>query len=128
MIDQKDIFATIDMIEQQHLDIRTVTMGVSLLDCCDEDPRKACSKIYDKICSYAGRLVPVCGEIESEFGIPIVNKRISVTPIALVAGTSKAEDYVPFAKAMDRAAKECGVDFIGGYSALVQKGMTKADE
>ncbi|MBO4819763.1 MAG: PFL family protein [Firmicutes bacterium] len=128
MIDQKDIFATIDMIEQQHLDIRTVTMGVSLLDCCDEDTDKACGRIYDKICSYAGNLVRTCEDIESEFGIPIVNKRISVTPIALVAGPSKTEDYVPFAKALDRAAAECGVDFIGGYSALVQKGMTKADE
>ena len=128
MIDQKDIFATIDMIEQQHLDIRTVTMGISLLDCCDTDPKKACSKIYDKICSYAGKLVPTCEEIESEFGIPIVNKRISVTPVALVAGASETDSYVPFALALDRAAKECGVDFIGGYSALVQKGMTKADE
>ncbi len=128
MIDQKDIFATIDMIEQQHLDIRTVTMGISLLDCCDEDADKACTKIYDKICSYAGKLVPTCEGIEAEFGIPIVNKRISVTPIALVAGASKTEDYVPFAKALDRAAAECGVNFIGGYSALVQKGMTKADE
>ena len=128
MIDQKDIFATIDMIEQQHLDIRTVTMGISLLDCCDEDPKKACEKIYDKICSYAGKLVPTCEGIEAEFGIPIVNKRISVTPIALVAGASKTEDYVPFAKVLDRAAAECGVNFIGGYSALVQKGMTKADE
>ena len=128
MIDQKDIFATIDMIEQQHLDIRTVTMGVSLLDCCDEDPEKACAKIYDKICRYAGKLVPTCEEIEAEFGIPIVNKRISVTPVAMVAGASDTDDYVPFAKALDRAAAECGVDFIGGYSALVQKGMTKADE
>ncbi len=128
MIDQKDIFATIDMIEQQHLDIRTVTMGISLLDCSDPDPEKACDKIYDKICSYAGKLVPTCEEIESEFGIPIVNKRISVTPIALVAGASETDDYLPFAKALDRAAAECGVDFIGGYSALVQKGMTKADE
>ena len=128
MIDQKDIFATIDMIEQQHLDIRTVTMGISLLDCCDEDIDKACNKVYDKICSYAGKLVPICEGIEAEFGIPIVNKRISVTPIALVAGASKTEDYVPFAKTLDRAAAECGVNFIGGYSALVQKGMTKADE
>ena len=128
MIDQKDIFATIDMIEQQHLDIRTVTMGLSLLDCSDPDPEKACAKIYDKICSYAGKLVPTCEEIESEFGIPIVNKRISVTPMALVAGASETDDYLPFAKALDRAAAECGVDFIGGYSALVQKGMTKADE
>ena len=99
-------------------------MGISLFDCCDEDPDKACGKIYDKICSYAGKLVPTCEEIEAEFGIPIVNKRISVTPIALIAGTSKAEDYTVFARVLDKAAKECGVDFIGGFSALVQKGIS----
>lgn len=128
MINQKDILSTIKMIEQQHLDIRTVTMGISLLSCCDEDAKKACDKIYDKICRYAEKLVPVAGDIEREFGIPIVNKRISVTPMALVAAASICEDYVDFALAMDRAAKSCGVDFIGGYSALVQKGMTIADE
>ena len=127
MRNQKDIISTIEMIDQQHLDIRTVTMGISLLSCCDENAKKACSKIYDKICRYAGNLVSSCEEIEAEFGIPIVNKRISVTPIALVAGASDAEDYTCFAHALDRAAKACGVNFIGGFSALVQKGFTEAD-
>ena len=127
MMNQRDILSTIEMIDQQHLDIRTVTMGISLLSCSDQDISRACDKIYDKICRYAGTLVQTCEEIEAEFGIPIVNKRISVTPIALVAATSDAEDYVPFAVALDRAAKACGVDFIGGFSALVQKGMTLAD-
>ena len=127
MMNQRDILSTIEMIDQQHLDIRTVTMGISLLSCCDENPEKACSKIYDKICRMASSLVSTCEEIETEFGIPIVNKRISVTPMALVAGASDTEDYVPFARALDEAAKECGVNFIGGYSALVQKGMAEAD-
>ena len=127
MMNQRDILSTIEMIDQQHLDIRTVTMGISLLSCSDLDISRACTKIYDKICRYAGTLVKTCEEIEAEFGIPIVNKRISVTPIALVAAASDAEDYVPFAVALDRAAKACGVDFIGGFSALVQKGMTLAD-
>ena len=128
MISQKDILSTIEMIDQQHLDIRTVTMGISLLPCADENVSRSCDKIYDTICRAAGRLVPACEEIETEFGIPIVNKRISVTPIALVAAAAEGEDDVPFALALDRAAKECGVDFIGGFSALVQKGMTRADE
>ncbi len=127
MMNQRDILSTIEMIDQQHLDIRTVTMGVSLLSCSDQNAARACSKIYDKICRYAGSLVKTCEEIETEFGIPIVNKRISVTPIALVAASSDTEDYVQFASALDRAAKACGVDFIGGFSALVQKGMTLAD-
>ena len=127
MMNQRDILSTIEMIDQQHLDIRTVTMGISLLSCSDESASAACDKIYDKICRYAGSLVKTCEEIETEFGIPIVNKRISVTPIALVAAASDTEDYVPFALALDRAAKACGVNFIGGYSALVQKGMTLAD-
>lgn len=128
MISKKDIFSTIEMIDQQHLDIRTITMGISLLSCCDSDPKAACRKIYDKITHYAETLVSTGEAIEIEFGIPIVNKRISVTPAALVAAASETEDYVPFALALDRAAKACGVNFIGGYSALVQKGMTKADE
>ena len=128
MLSQKEILSTIEMIDQQHLDIRTVTMGISLLSCCDPDPARACDKIYEKICRYAEKLVRTGQDIESEFGIPIVNKRISVTPMALVAGASETEDYVPFALALDRAAKTCGVDFIGGYSALVQKGMTEADK
>ena len=128
MLSQKDILSTIEMIDQQHLDIRTITMGISLLSCCDPDAKKACDKVYDKITRYAEKLVKTGEDIEREFGIPIVNKRISVTPMALVAGASDAKDYVPFAVAMDRAAKTCGVNFIGGYSALVQKGMTLADE
>ena len=127
MISQKDILYTIQMIRQQHLDIRTVTMGISLLSCCDEDTDRACAKVYDKICRYAENLVPVCRDIELELGIPIVNKRISVTPISMVAAASKSDNYTPFAIAMDKAAKNCGVDFIGGFSALVQKGMTDAD-
>ena len=128
MMNQKDILSTISMIENQHLDIRTVTMGISLLSCADEDPEKACQKIYDKICLKAKDLVSVCEQIESEYGIPIVNKRISVTPIALVAAASKTDNYVCFAETLDKAAKACGVNFIGGFSALVQKGMTEADK
>ena len=128
MLNQQDILSTIEMIDQQHLDIRTITMGISLLSCCDPDPKRACDKIYEKITRYAEKLVRTGEEIEQEFGIPIVNKRISVTPMALVAGASDTEDYVPFALALDRAARTCGVNFIGGYSALVQKGMTIADE
>ena len=127
MISSNDILSTVRMIDQQHLDVRTITMGISLLDCCDPDPTRACRKIYDKITASAEHLVQVGEEIETEFGIPIVNKRISVTPMALVAGASDTEDYVPFARAMDAAAKAVGVNFIGGFSALVQKGMTAAD-
>ena len=128
MINTNDILQTIQMIDHQHLDIRTITMGISLLDCCDPDPHAACRKIYDKITTSAERLVKTGEDIETEFGIPIVNKRISVTPMALVAGASRATDYVPFAAAMDRAAKAVGVNFIGGFSALVQKGMTEGDK
>ena len=128
MLNQKEILSTIEMIDQQHLDIRTITMGISLLSCCDPDPRRACEKVYEKICRSAEHLVKTGQDIEDEFGIPIVNKRISVTPMALVAGASETEDYVPFALALDRAARTCGVNFIGGWSALVQKGLTRADE
>ena len=121
------IMDTIRMIDQQHLDIRTITMGISLLDCVSEDPRRCCDKIYDKITRRAANLVRTGEQIQQEFGIPIVNKRISVTPMALVAAGCDTKDYVPFALAMDRAAKECGVNFIGGFSALVQKGFAKGD-
>ena len=127
MLNSKDILSTIRMIDQQHLDVRTITMGISLLDCCDPDPDAACRKIYDKIATSAQHLVRTGQDIETEFGIPIVNKRISVTPMALVAGASRTDDYLPFAQAMDRAAKAVGVNFIGGFSALVQKGMTEGD-
>ena len=128
MRDISNIMDTIQMIDQQHLDIRTITMGISLLDCVSEDPRRCCDKIYDKICRRAANLVRTGENIEAEFGIPIVNKRISVTPMALVAGSCDTKNYVPFALAMDRAARDCGVNFIGGYSALVQKGFSKGDE
>ena len=118
------VIDAIDMIDKQHLDIRTITMGISLLDCASEDVGRCCEKIYDKICHKAENLVQTGESIEREFGIPIVNKRISVTPMALVAGSCQTEDFVPFALTMDRAAKTCGVDFIGGFSALVQKGFT----
>ena len=122
MINQHEILQTIEMIDQQHLDVRTITMGISLRDCCHSDANTSCTKIYDKICRLAGNLVKTGEQISSEFGIPIVNKRISVTPISMIAESSDAESYVPFAKAMDKAAKEVGVDYIGGFSALVHKG------
>ena len=127
MLNQKDILQTLDMIDKRHLDIRTITMGISLLDCCDADLSVCCQKIYNKITRCAKDLVKVGEEIEREFGIPIVNKRISVTPIALVAGACVADSYVEIAKTLDAAAKTCGVNFIGGFSALVQKGCTAAD-
>ena len=127
MLNQKEILSTIEMIDQQHLDIRTITMGISLLDCCDPDLSACCEKIYNKITRLAKNLVSVGEEIEAEFGIPIVNKRISVTPIALVAGACQTDSYVEIAKTLDAAAKTCGVNFIGGFSALVQKGATTGD-
>ena len=127
MLNHSDIMSTIDMIDHQHLDIRTITMGISLLDCADPDPAACARKIHDKICRQAEHLVATGCQIERELGIPIVNKRISVTPIALVASACETEDFVPFARAMDQAAKTCGVDFIGGFSALVHKGMASGD-
>ena len=127
MLSSNEILDTIRMIDQQHLDIRTITMGISLLDCADPDAEAACRKLYDKVCRKAEKLVETGEAIEREYGIPIVNKRISVTPMALVAGASVTGDYVPFAAALDRAAQTTGVNFIGGFSALVQKGMTDGD-
>ena len=127
MLNQKDILQTQDMIDKRHLDIRTITMGISLLDCADTDVNVCARKIYDKITRKAENLVKVGQDIEWEFGIPIVNKRISVTPISLVGASCRDESYVPLAMAMDRAAKEVGVNFIGGFSALVQKGCTESD-
>ena len=103
-------------------------MGISLLDCIDSNGERARQKIYDKITNYAKNLVKVGNEIEIEFGIPIINKRISVTPIALIAAASDDKNYTAFAKTLDKAAEEVGVNFIGGFSALVQKGFTKGDE
>ena len=127
MLNQKDILQTQDMIDKRHLDIRTITMGISLLDCADRDIHACARKVYDKICYRAEKLVKVGQDIEWEFGIPIVNKRISVTPMSLVGAACTAESYVPLAIAMDNAAKTCGVNFIGGFSALVQKGCTESD-
>ena len=127
MLSQHEIMQTIQMIDQQHLDVRTITMGISLLSCARSDPKAACDAIYDKVTRYAEKLVDTGEAIEAEFGIPIVNKRISVTPIALVAAAAETDNYAPFAAALDRAAKTTGVNFIGGFSALVQKGMTEAD-
>jgi uncharacterized protein len=127
-METKQILETIKMIEEEKLDIRTITMGISLLDCIDSDGEKARQKIYNKITLLAKNLVKVGEEITSEFGIPIINKRISVTPISLIAGASDDKDYVAFAKTLDEAAKAVGVNFIGGFSALVQKGYHKGDE
>ena len=127
MLRLEDILETRDMIDKRHLDIRTITMGISLLDCADPDITVCARKIYDKITRRAEKLVSVGEDIEREFGIPIVNKRISVTPMALIGGSCQADDYVPLAVAMDEAAKKCGVNFIGGFSALVQKGCTEGD-
>ncbi len=127
MLNQHEIMQTIQMIDQQHLDVRTITMGISLLSCAHSNVDVACNKIYDKITRYAENLVATGEAIEKEFGIPIVNKRISVTPISLVAAAAETDNYTPFAVALDKAAKAAGVNFIGGFSALVQKGMTEAD-
>lgn len=122
------ILETIRMIEEEKLDIRTITMGISLLDCIDSDGEKSRQKIYNKIVGLAKNLVQVGDEIEMEYGIPIINKRISVTPIAIIAGASDDKDYVAYAHTLDAAAKAVGVNFIGGFSALVQKGYHKGDE
>ena len=127
MIKPQNIMETINMIEKEKLDIRTITMGINLLDCADSDGAKAREKIYNKIITYAKDLVKVGEELETKYGIPIINKRISVTPISLVAGASNDESYVEYAKTLDAAAKAVGVNFIGGFSALVQKGYSKSD-
>ena len=127
-INAQNVLETIKMIEEEKLDIRTITMGISLLDCIDPDGNKAREKIYKKITTCAKDLVKVANEIESEFGIPIVNKRVSVTPISIIGGATDEENYVEFAKTLDKAAEELGIDFIGGFSALVQKGYTKGDK
>ena len=127
MLNHSDIMSTIDMIDHQHLDIRTITMGISLRDCAHPDINACAQKVYDKISRYAENLVKTGCDIESEYGIPIVNKRISVTPIAMVAESCESADYAIIARALDAAAKNCGVNFIGGYSALVHKGFTVGD-
>ena len=130
MINMREVVETNKMIEEENLDVRTITLGISLMDCIDSDLEKLKSNIYNKITLTAKNLVSTGKEIESEFGIPIVNKRISITPIALIGGAAckSSQDFASIAKVLDDAAKEVGVNFIGGYSALVSKGMTKADE
>ncbi len=130
MINLYEVKETNQMIEQDNLDVRTITLGISLMDCIDADLDRLNQKVYDKITTVAKNLVKVGKEIECDYGIPIVNKRISVTPIATIgeAACKKPEDYVTLAVTLDKAAKEVGVNFIGGYSALVSKGMTKGEE
>ncbi|MCQ2491076.1 MAG: PFL family protein [Ruminococcus sp.] len=128
MLNAYNILETIRMIQDECLDIRTITMGISLLDCIDTDIDRACDKVYNKIVTKAGRLAEVGQQIEKEYGIPIVNKRISVTPIAMLAAACPNGDPVKFAKALQRAADTCGVNFIGGFSALVHKGFSAGDE
>ncbi len=125
MLNINDILETIRMIREENLDIRTVTMGISLFDCISDDPERLKQKIYDKITDSAKDLVRVCEDLEREYGIPIVNKRISVTPISLIGAGLEPKEFVEIAKVLDKAAKDLSVNFIGGYSALVQKGMTK---
>ncbi|AUG57934.1 PFL family protein [Acetivibrio saccincola] len=128
MIRPFEIIETIKMIQEEHLDIRTITMGISLRDCCSSSSKEAREKIYNKITKCAKDLVKVGEDIEREFGIPIINKRISVTPISIIAESSDEEDYVKFAETLDKAAESVGVNFIGGFSALVHKGYTKGDK
>ena len=127
MINTRDILETIQMIENENLDIRTVTMGISLLDCCCDDIDRSCRKVYDKITRLAQRLVPEVDTIEKEYGIPIINKRIAVTPVAMLTAASGG-DPVKYAKTLQKVADTVGVNFIGGYSALVQKGFSAGDE
>ena len=130
MINMYEVSETNKMIESENLDVRTITLGISLLDCVDSDLNELNRKIYEKITTVAKDLVSTGKDIEKEFGIPIVNKRISITPISLVgaAACKTPEDYVTIAKTLDSAAHSVGVNFIGGYSAIVSKGMTKSDE
>ena len=127
MLNAYDILETIRMIQDECLDIRTITMGISLLDCIDSDIDKACDKVYNKIVTKAKNLVKTGEQIEKEYGIPIINKRISVTPIAMISAACDKKDPVRFALALQKAADQCGVNFIGGYSALVQKGFSAGD-
>ena len=127
MLNTADILETIGMIREENLDIRTVTMGISLFDCVSEDEKRLCDKVYDKITKTAERLVATGVEIEKEYGIPIVNKRVSVTPVSLIGGTLSPEGYLRLAHTLQRAAQTLGINFIGGFSALVHKGMTAGE-
>lgn len=127
-ISPDEITQTVRMIQEEHLDIRTVTLGINLLDCVTEDIKRTSEKIYDKICRTGSRLVPVCRSIEKEMGIPIINKRIAVTPVSLLVGNVCPEDCVMIARSLEKAAEEIGVNFIGGYTALIHKGYTNGDK
>lgn len=127
-MNSNNVFETIRMIEEENLDIRTITMGISLLDCIDSDEKRLQNKIYDKITKSAENLVKVSKNIEDEFGIPIVNKRVSVTPISIIGSALNCSSYINIAKTLDKAAENIGIDFLGGFSALVQKGYTKGDK
>ena len=127
MINSHDILETINMIDNENLDVRTITMGISLLECIDDNIDIACKKVYDKICRYAANLVKTGEDISKEYGIPIIHKRIAVTPIAMLAAACPARNPVKFAKALDAAADTVGVNFVGGYSALVHKGFAQGD-
>ncbi len=127
MLNARDILETITMIQDEHLDVRTITMGISLLDCCHSDVDTMCARVYDKITRYAKDLVSTGEQIEKEFGIPIINKRISVTPAAMILASCDDKDAVKLAKTLEKAAVACGVNFLGGFSALVQKGFGPGD-
>ena len=126
-ITPEEVHETLNMVSQQNLDLRTITMGVSLFGCADEDMGRMCDKVYDRITTTAEHLVEVAADLEREYGIPIANKRVSVTPIAQIAAACPDQDLTPLAHAMDRAAESLGIDFMGGFSALVQKGMGRTD-
>ena len=128
MLNIHDILETINMIREENLDIRTITMGISLIDCAGDDINAVCDRVYDKITSKAERLVSVGDDIEKQYGIPIVNRRVAVTPISILGGRFSSEDYIKLAKTLDRAADTLGINFIGGYGALVQKGCTVGEE
>ena len=130
MINISEVIETNKMIEQENFDVRTITMGINLLDCATSDLDQLCENIYNKITRLAKNLVKTGEDISKEYGVPIVNKRISITPIALVGGSAckTTDDYVKIAKTLDKCAKELGVNFLGGYSAIVSKGMSKSDE
>ena len=127
MINKKQIIETIDMVEKEHFDVRTITMGISLLSCIRDDAKTTADLVYDKICSKAKNIVKVANDLGTEYGIPIINKRVSITPASILTANFPGKEIV-LAKALDRASKEVGVDFLGGYSALVQKGMTSFEK
>lgn len=126
-ITAEEVAETLNMVTEQHLDIRTITMGINLMGCADSNLDRMCTKVYDHITKTAENLVPVAESLEREYGIPIVNKRVSVTPIAQIAAACPDADLVPLAHALDRAAATLGIDYLGGYSALVHKGIGDAD-